>query len=488
MKRFFSNLNFTVGFILSAVVVFAAVLSLVWTPFDANKMNARERLQGPSWTHPLGTDQYGRDTLSRVMTGAVNSIIVGLVTVAIGLSIGVLLGLAAAYFGKFVDEVIMRFSDLLFGFPAVLTAILITSILGPSMINAMLAIGIFYIPVFARLTRAVALSVWEREFITAARVSGIGDWAIAWRHVLPNTLSTLVIQATIQFAVAILAEAGLSYLGLGTQPPHASWGRMLSLVPAQLASSKLIKPTAVIGVNGCRMGEFPAVGVEINREFAVHMNGDGGTGRDEDRIKALGLAFQEPLAHLVAAAGDGFTEHIAAGIAGDGVGGHTRLADHRRGFSGRGRFGRGLHGRDPDTLGQKGRCVGFTFAGNTWDALRVRDPAQGFIGAPDLAVAIIAGKRSDRAIIKHKGHRFESPGDTGQRPVTNRRAAPHHALHAGDHQAIRGQVIRPGDHLERHGIPHLPLPGDTTHQGRHRRRTDERGIAGNSVDRLSDVQ
>jgi peptide/nickel transport system permease protein len=228
MKRFFSNLNFSFGFILSAVIVFAAVLSLVWTPFDANKMNARERLQDPSWTHPLGTDQYGRDTLSRVMTGAVNSIIVGLMTVAIGLSIGVLLGLAAAGFGKFADEAIMRFSDLLFGFPAVLTAILITSVLGPSMINAMLAIGIFYIPVFARLTRAVAMSVWEREFIEAARAAGISEWGITWRHVLPNILSPLLIQGTIQFAVAILAEAGLSYLGLGTQPPYASWGRMLN--------------------------------------------------------------------------------------------------------------------------------------------------------------------------------------------------------------------------------------------------------------------
>jgi len=228
MKRFFSNLNFTVGFILTAVVVFAAALSLVWTPFDANKMNARERLQGPSWTHPLGTDQYGRDTMSRVMTGAINSIIVGLVTVAIGLSVGVMLGLAAARFGKFADEAIMRLSDLLFGFPAVLTAILITSILGPSMINAMLAIGIFYIPVFARLTRGVAMAIWEREFILAARASGVSEWAISWRHVLPNILSPLLIQGTIQFAVAILAEAGLSYLGLGTQPPTASWGRMLN--------------------------------------------------------------------------------------------------------------------------------------------------------------------------------------------------------------------------------------------------------------------
>jgi len=197
MKRFFRNKNFTVGFILSTMVVGVAAVSLIWTPYDGNKMNARERLQGPSWTHPLGTDQYGRDSLSRVMTGAVNSIIVGLVTVAIGLTIGVALGLASAAHGKFLDEVIMRFSDLLFGFPAVLTAILITSILGPSMVNAMLAIGIFYIPVFARLTRAVAGVVWEKEFIAAARVSGISEWSITWRHVVPNILSPLIIQGTI---------------------------------------------------------------------------------------------------------------------------------------------------------------------------------------------------------------------------------------------------------------------------------------------------
>jgi len=256
MRRFFSNKNFTVGFILSTVVIAAALISLLWTPYDGNKMNARVRLQGPSWEHPLGTDQYGRDTLSRVMVGAVNSIIVGLVTVAIGLTAGVLLGLASAYYGKLVDESIMRFSDFLFGFPAVLSAILITSILGPSMINAMLAIGIFYIPVFARLTRAVAMTIWEREFIAAARACGVSEWAITWRHVLPNILSPLLIQGTIQFAVAILAEAGLSYLGLGTQPPHASWGRMLneaqtfmSLAPWMAIFPGLAIAWAVLGFN-----------------------------------------------------------------------------------------------------------------------------------------------------------------------------------------------------------------------------------------------
>ena len=256
MNRFFSNKNFTVGFVLSAVVIVMAVISLFWTPYDGNKMNARARLQGPSWQHPLGTDQYGRDTLSRVMVGAVNSIIVGLVTVAIGLTAGVLLGLAAAYHGSLVDESIMRFSDFLFGFPAVLTAILITSIMGPSMINAMLAIGIFYIPVFARLTRAVAMTIWEREFIAAARACGVSEWAITWRHVLPNIISPLLIQGTIQFAVAILAEAGLSYLGLGTQPPHASWGRMLneaqtfmSLSPWMAIFPGLAIAWAVLGFN-----------------------------------------------------------------------------------------------------------------------------------------------------------------------------------------------------------------------------------------------
>ena len=228
MGRFFHNRNFTVGFLLSVVIVAMALISFLWTPYPPNRMSAQERLQGPSVSHPLGTDHYGRDILSRVMKGAVNSIIVGLVTVAIGLSLGVLLGMLAAYYGRFVDEVIMRFSDLLFGFPAVLTAILITSILGPSMVNAMLAIGIFYIPVFARLTRAVGMTVYTRDFITAARSTGASEWRVAWRHVMPNIVSPLLIQGTIQFSVAILAEAGLSYLGLGTQPPHASWGRMLN--------------------------------------------------------------------------------------------------------------------------------------------------------------------------------------------------------------------------------------------------------------------
>jgi len=198
-----------------------------YTPYDPNRMNLSERFQAPHRNHWLGTDQYGRDILSRVMKGAVNSMIVGLVAVSIGIGFGILLGSMAAFYRRWVDESIMRISDVLYGFPAVLSAILITSILGPGVVKSMIAIGIFNIPIFARLTRATSLSIWERDYVASAIAIGRSDVGIVWKYILPNILSPLVVQGTIQFAVAILAEAGLSYLGLGTQPPHASWGRML---------------------------------------------------------------------------------------------------------------------------------------------------------------------------------------------------------------------------------------------------------------------
>ena len=172
MGRYFRNLNFSLGIALSAAVVVMALVSLFWTPYGPNTMDRGHRMEAPSPAHPLGTDQYGRDLLSRVMVGAVNSIVVGLMTVAIGMGAGIVMGLISAWGGRLADEVIMRISDLLFGFPAVLSAILITSIMGPSAINAMLAIGIFYIPVFARLTRASALTVKELDYIAAARAAG----------------------------------------------------------------------------------------------------------------------------------------------------------------------------------------------------------------------------------------------------------------------------------------------------------------------------
>src|SRR4030043_1724874 len=225
--RLFRNINFTIGFLIILTIVLIALLSIGYTPYDPNRMNLSERFQTPNQNHWLGTDQYGRDILSRVMKGAVNSIIVGLVAVSIGMGFGILLGSIAAFYRRWMDEVIMRVSDVLYGFPAVLSAILITSILGPGAINSMIAIGIFNIPIFARVTRATSLSIWERDYVTSGKAIGRGNVGIIWQYILPNILSPLIVQGTVQFAIAILAEAGLSYLGLGTQPPHASWGRML---------------------------------------------------------------------------------------------------------------------------------------------------------------------------------------------------------------------------------------------------------------------
>jgi len=228
MRRFLKDINFVIGLILVMVVVGTAILSLFYTPYDPNRMEISARLQGPSKSHWFGTDHYGRDILSRVMRGAANSITVGVIAVGIGMSLGVLLGALAGYWGGWVDEATMRVMDVIYGFPAVLTAILITSILGPGITNSMIAIGIYNIPIFARLTRGNFLSLKERDYVLAARAVGQTDLAIIRKHILPNALSPLIVQATVSFAVAILAEAGLSYLGLGTQPPHPSWGRMLN--------------------------------------------------------------------------------------------------------------------------------------------------------------------------------------------------------------------------------------------------------------------
>ena len=235
--RFFRNINLTIGFGITLAVLLTALVSLAYTPDDPNRMNLAARFQVPGPAHWFGTDQYGRDIFSRVMKGSVNSIIVGLVTVSIGMGFGILLGSLAAFYKRWVDEAIMRVSDVLYGFPAVLSAILMTSILGPGIVNSMIAIGIFNIPIFARLTRAASLTVWSRDYVTAARAIGRSNTGIVVKYILPNILSALVVQGTVQFAIAILAEAGLSYLGLGTQPPHASWGRMLNEAQTYMGTS-----------------------------------------------------------------------------------------------------------------------------------------------------------------------------------------------------------------------------------------------------------
>lgn len=221
--------NFVIGAALTLVFVLAALVSFVWTPFDVTGLDIANKIKPPSVRNPLGTDHFGRDILSMIMVGARVSIAVAVVAVGIGMSFGVPLGLwAAARKGSLLDEVIMRGNDLVFAFPSLVIAIMITAIFGASAVNAIIAIGIFNIPVFARLTRSGALSLWQRDYILAARVAGKGAARISVEHILPNVTNLLIVQGTIQFSLGILAEAGLSYVGLGAQPPTPSWGRMLA--------------------------------------------------------------------------------------------------------------------------------------------------------------------------------------------------------------------------------------------------------------------
>ncbi len=222
-------IGFRLGLFLVLVVLGAAAVSLFWVPQDVGAMAIANKLKPPSLAHPMGTDHFGRDVLSMIMVGARTSIAVALVAVGIGMGLGVPLGLAAAATrGGWLDEIIMRGNDLVFAFPSLVIAILITATFGPSAVNAILAIGIFNIPVFARVTRGAALSLWTRDWVLAARVAGKGRARISVEHVLPNVANLLIVQGTIQFSLGILAEAGLSYVGLGAQPPTPSWGRMLA--------------------------------------------------------------------------------------------------------------------------------------------------------------------------------------------------------------------------------------------------------------------
>jgi peptide/nickel transport system permease protein len=227
-RRALRHKSFLIGGVLVALLIATALLSFVWTPYSAADLDIPNKLLPPSTAHWLGTDSLGRDIASLLIVGSRNSIAVGLIAVGIGIVFGVALGLLAAARRGWVEELVMRFSDFAFAFPALLSAIMLTAVYGPGLTTAIVAIGIFNVPVFARITRAAANSVWSREFVLAARACGKGAWSITLRHVLPNIAAALIVQATIQFAVAILAEAALSYLGLGTQPPMPSWGRMLN--------------------------------------------------------------------------------------------------------------------------------------------------------------------------------------------------------------------------------------------------------------------
>ena len=258
-KPFKSDFSFSfwIGSLCVLSIFSFATLSFFWTPYDVTILEISNRFKTPSFENILGTDHFGRDILSMIMVGAQTSIAVALVAVSIGIVFGLPLGMiAAAKRGTFFDDLVMRFNDLIFAFPALIIAILITAVLGPGAFNAIIAIGIFNIPVFARVARGAALTQWSKEYILAAKVAGKGSLLISIEHIIPNILNLLIVQATIQFSLGILAEAALSYVGLGAQPPIPSLGRMLadsqtmiSIAPHMAIFPGMVIVITVLGLN-----------------------------------------------------------------------------------------------------------------------------------------------------------------------------------------------------------------------------------------------
>ncbi len=216
------------GFVILLLLIVVALTAPVIRAADPDKVVPRAALQGPSTEHWFGTDQYGRDMYSRVIYGTRISLLVGFISVSIAVVVGTTLGLISGYYGRWVDTTVMRFVDIMLAFPGILLALALVSILGPSLTNLMIAVGVSSVPAYARLVRGSVLSAKENVYVEAARVVGCTDGTIMRRHVLPNVVAPVIVLATLGFATAILSAAALSFLGLGSQPPTAEWGRMLS--------------------------------------------------------------------------------------------------------------------------------------------------------------------------------------------------------------------------------------------------------------------
>lgn len=260
-----------IGLGLSVFIILVTLIALVWTPFDPLLQNPDARLMAPNSQHLFGTDALGRDVLSLVMAGAANSVAVAGSAVIFGLAIGVPLGLWAAARSGWRDDVVMRGGDLVFAFPSLLTAVMLAAATGPSAFNAALALGVFNIPVFMRVVRGAGRGMWSRDFVTAARAAGQSTRSISIRHILPHVLGLVVVQAAVQFAVGVAAEAGLSYLGLGAQPPAPSWGRMLA------ESQTLIGTAPWLAI-------FPGLAI-FATVLALSLTGDGLRDRLDPRLK-----------------------------------------------------------------------------------------------------------------------------------------------------------------------------------------------------------
>lgn len=248
--------GFVTGALLMSVLLGMALLSVCWTPYDPNDVDMAAVLQSPSAQHWLGTDDFGRDTLSQLLVGARATLLAGSVAVTLALTAGLALGLVAAARPGPIQTGILRLADFLLAFPAILTAIMLTAVFGAGLGNAVVAVGLYSVPSFVRITRAAAATVWSCDYVRAARACGWSRWQTTRRHVLPNILPLLLVQATVRFAVAILAEAALSFLGFGVQPPQPSWGRMLAdaqsvlfEAPLQALWPGLAIMLAVLGLN-----------------------------------------------------------------------------------------------------------------------------------------------------------------------------------------------------------------------------------------------
>ncbi|HSJ36394.1 MAG TPA: ABC transporter permease [Acidimicrobiia bacterium] len=216
------------GLMILLVLVAVAILATLIAPYGINEIDVTNRLSPPSGDHWFGTDELGRDVFSRVIIAARVSLQVGFIAVGIALALGVPIGLLSGYYGGWVDSILMRIMDILFSIPAIVLAIAILAALGPDLVNAMIAIGIVYTPIFARITRGSVLSLRDAVFVRAARSVGATDLRILGTHILPNVIAPIIVQTSLSLAFAILAEAALSFLGLGVQPPNPAWGRMLS--------------------------------------------------------------------------------------------------------------------------------------------------------------------------------------------------------------------------------------------------------------------
>lgn len=231
------SLNFIIGGIITAIMMIMVIMGFFYTPYETTKMDSKNKLAAPSLQHIMGCDNFGRDIFSRVLEGLGNTFIIALATVAIGVTVGIIIGAFTGYFGGWLDEVLMRINDVVFAFPSILLALVFVSLFGTGKYNVVFALGIAFVPSFARIVRGEFIKYKNMDYVKSAKLEGVGDLRIMFVHILPNTRTVLLSSIIIGFNNAVLAEAGMSYLGIGVQPPDASLGCMLSEAQSYLFSA-----------------------------------------------------------------------------------------------------------------------------------------------------------------------------------------------------------------------------------------------------------